>query len=820
MRFGLALALISLTFTVLGDAQNLHFDLTGPSVDVRVQRAGKTLPIAEVATLAAGDRIWVHPDLPDNQSARYLMIIAFLRGSTNPPPDRWFVRAETWDKQVHEEGFSVIVPEGAEQAVVFLAPQNAGDFGTVKAAVQGRPGAFVRAIQDLQQASLDRMRLQRYLAEIKSTSDTNPADLQQRSTMLARSLQMKLDTSCFEKLPEQQAACLTQNSDQLVLDDTHSQSMLSQLASGDTATLMNQISYSRLAGGGAYSAYVGAIVDFARIMGSLHSPQYQYIPALALPHQDSLSLRLNNPPSFRKPKSVLVVALPTIQKSVPPRARGAEPGVRFCAEKPSLVFPSEGAPLLFATSMAHDLSLHVADQAGHSAELPVVADPIRGGFVIQGSTKVLASFANDAVGTVHGFWGFDAFRGPQYKLEIPHPQNWKVVPSDSTALIVGRKDSLHVSGRNLACVSTIELRTADGKARTLDWKVAPPDMLDIQLPLQNVDPGTVRVEIHQFGLPEPDEFALRAYAEAPAFDSFTLSAGDAVGTLNGKRLDEVTKLEVAGVRFIPGTMERRNDHDELRLKTTQNTDGLPQTKISARVTLDDGRDFDVAATVLPPRPSVTLISKGVQTEDPDASPVRLGSDDDLPTTGRIVFFLKSIRPEKFARDEQIEVAAQDNSFHTVLSLSDGTLVLQDTQTALGILDPQKQFGGSAFGPLRFRAITHDGRVGDWQHLGTLVRIPALKDVRCPLSDPKECFVSGANLFLLTAVATTPDFDPSTDVPDGFTGQTLTIARVHRGVVYLKLRDDPTVVQTATLPVVHAPLASEPPQAAHPDQASR
>jgi hypothetical protein len=808
MRFGLALILISLIFPVVSGAQNLNFDLAGPSVDVKVQRAGTTLPIAEVANLAAGDRLWVHPDLPDSQSARYLLIIAFLRGSTNPPPDRWFIRAETWDKQVHEEGMSVIVPPGAEQAVIFLAPQNAGDFATVKAAVQGRPGTFVRAIQDLQQASFDRMRLERYLGEIKSTSDTNPGELQQRSTLLARSLQMKLDVRCFEKLPEQQAACLTQNSDQLVLDDASSRSMLAQLASGDTATLMNQISYSRLAGGGAYSAYVGAIVDFARIMGSLHSPHYQYIPALALAHEDSLSLKLNNPPSFRKPKSVLVVALPTIQKAVMPPVRAMQPNEHFCAEHPNLVLPADGAPLVFATALAHDLSLHVTDQAGHSAELPIVADPGRGGFVVQGSISSIANFTNDVVGTVHGLWGFSAFQGPRYNLEVSHPQSWTVPPSDTNALIVGRKDSVHVTGEDLACVSNITLRTADGRKRKLDWQVTKPGVLDVQLPLQDVDPGTVWIDVDQFGLPKPDAIPLHAYAEAPAFDSFTLSAGDAEGTLTGKRLDEVSQFEVEGIRFNPGRLERRNDHDELRLKTAQDTGALPPKKISASVTLDDGRSIVVQASILPPRPSVALISKGVQTDDGSASPVRLGSDDDLPTTGRIVFFLKSIRPEKLSRDEQIEVASDDDSFHTILSLADGSLVLQDAQTALGILDPQKAFGASAFGPLRFRAISHDGRFGDWQHLGTLVRMPTLKEVRCPSSEPKTCYLEGANLFLLAAVATNPDFDPSTEVPDGFTGQALAIARSRTGTVYLKLRDDPAGTNTANLPVVHGPLGPE------------
>ena len=51
-----------------------------------------------------------------------------------------------------------------------------------------------------------------------------------------------------------------------------------------------------------YSAYVGAIVDLVRLMGSLHTAQYQYIPAIAFPQAEALNLRLNTPPSFHNPE--------------------------------------------------------------------------------------------------------------------------------------------------------------------------------------------------------------------------------------------------------------------------------------------------------------------------------------------------------------------------------------------------------------------------------------------------------------------------------------------------------------------------------------
>jgi hypothetical protein len=40
------------------------FDLAGPKLEVKVTRAGKTLPVSEVPNLAAGDRVWIKADLP------------------------------------------------------------------------------------------------------------------------------------------------------------------------------------------------------------------------------------------------------------------------------------------------------------------------------------------------------------------------------------------------------------------------------------------------------------------------------------------------------------------------------------------------------------------------------------------------------------------------------------------------------------------------------------------------------------------------------------------------------------------------------------
>src|SRR5262249_43421121 len=304
----------------------------------------------------------------------YLMVVAFLRGATHPPPDNWFTRVECWNKAVHQEGVYVTVPNEAEEALVLLAPETGGAFNTLRNAVRGKPGAFVRAAQDLLQASLDRTRLEKYLEAVRETSASDPDQLKAKTTLLARSLNIRVDQQCFDKPTAQQVPCLTQNTDQLVLDDAHSQNMVALLTTGAPTDLLAQISATPTARGGYYSPYIGAVVDVVRILGTTHTAQYQYIPALALAKNDELNLKLNNPPSFRNPKSVIVVGLPPVRPTQLPPLKAVDATQISCLSKPGLVLPAEGAPLVFATDLAHALALHVEGRSGASFDLPAKPD--------------------------------------------------------------------------------------------------------------------------------------------------------------------------------------------------------------------------------------------------------------------------------------------------------------------------------------------------------------------------------------------------------------------------------------------------------------
>jgi hypothetical protein len=645
------------------------------------------------------------------------------------------------------------------------------------------------------------------LNEVKKASEFDPKALHEQSALLAQTLGIRLDEQCFDRPAEQQSTCLTQNTDQLVLDDGHSQSMVAALTSGPSTDLMGQVTATSIAGGGFYSAYVGAVVDLAKLMGSLHTASYQYIPALSVPEGSQMNLRLNNPPSFRNPMSVIVMGLPAVEaEQLPPLRSPNKEGI-FCLQKTPLVLPVQGAPVVFSTNMAHDFVLHLQGKSGEAVDLPAAPDPSHGGFLIDAHGLTEGKVDPNVKGVLRGYWGFDPFEGPAFHMLSSHPAKWVIPAAEQGALIVGREDILHADSDGAACVNQVRIQNGRGTEIKADWKATKPSELEIHVPMKDETAGPLKLIIQQFGTHPPDQIDLQAYTEAASLDAFKISAGDQQGVLTGTRLDQVNGVELKGIRFEPAKLSRVGQKDELRLSATPASTSTPLTpgeKLVARVDLKDGRALDMQTTVDSPRPKVNLISKNVQAQvqvGPARSAVHLTNQDSLPQDGRMTFFVKTEIPESFPRTEKIEVASEDNSFDVLLSVAEGNLVLQDSQMVMAVLDPLKSFGASAFGPLRFRAVGADGGKGDWQPLATLVRIPSLQEVRCPDSPDKQCRLAGSNLFLIDSIASDPQFTHTVSVPIGFADSSLKVPRPNGTLLYIKLRDDPKTVNTLTLPVL-------------------
>jgi hypothetical protein len=232
--------------------------------------------------------------------------------------------------------------------------------------------------------------------------------------------------------------------------------------------------------------------------------------------------------------------------------------------------------------------------------------------------------------------------------------------------------------------------------------------------------------------------------------------------------------------------------------------------------------------------------------DAKSTNILLSNGDDLPLSSMLTFTLKS--PDRFPRNGQIEIETLDGTLRTVLTLApSGGLLLQDPHTIVATLDPLRSFGPSAFGALRMRAIypttssrrnehhpqpepsavpqssaeadtTSDDDLSspasDWLPLVTLVRLPTLTQLQCSPDITQSCTITGYNFFLLQAVSTNPDFSDPVPVPDGYTGTSLTIAHPSAGTVFFKLRDDPSSIDSAVLPLPAPPVTAHAHHASH------
>lgn len=315
--------------------------------------------------------------------------------------------------------------------------------------------------------------------------------------------------------------------------------------------------------------------------------------------------------------------------------------------------------------------------------------------------------------------------------------------------------------------------------------------------------------MRQFGKSDPEVLSIQAFSKPAQLNGVEYHLGDQSLLLSGSTLSEIKQLQFDSLTFMqPVGADRPSPlispsepsaaSPPLLLKLTS---GSPSAKLkvgsqlNGNVTLADGRTFFFSFTVLPARPAVTILSRRI-VRNPETLQIQLLNPDDVPLDAQLMLSLRSATP--FPRDAQIEIASDDDSLHDKLSLPEGSLVLQDRNTVLAQLDLRKTFGSSAFGPLRLRLVLHDGTASDWLPLATLVRLPELTDLSCTNATGLNCALSGSNLYLLSSISPDASFDKQVDVPDGFVGSTLMVARPANGPLFLKLRDDPASVSSVLL----------------------
>jgi hypothetical protein len=749
------------------------FDLAGPVLRASIARGGVTLPLSQVPDLAVGDRITVAVDLPRQQGARYRLVLAFLRGATNPPPKGWLFEAESWKPK--KASIAAVVPEGAQQVLVLLVPDTKGAVDAVSAAIRGRPGAFVRASQELNQAMLGSARLTAFAAQLRRR---DAADAAAVSAQLAKSLGVKPDPGCMERQPDTRAGCLTQGSNVAVFADSQTNSIAQTLA-GAPADIALQLSGTPQGGYGYYSPYIGVVRDLARILGAFQSAQLQFIPALGVQQGPTTQLLLNTVPSFRKPQSVLVAALPPVAAPALPPLEATDRRT-LCVNRPNLLLAVSGAPLVFATDYARQVALRVHAGDGQTRDIPVSPDAAQGGYVVATTPAPGAV----TTGTLHGMWGFTPFEGPTLRLAAATDAAWTL--ADTTPLVVGRDTPVTLVGGAAACVAEVWMEHG-GARLPVPIAAQDGDRLALKVPLTAVEPGPVTILVRSYGIAQPQRLQLRALAEGSRLTSFDLHAGDREGVLVGTRLDQVATLGLAGVTFRAQALARAGAADRLVMTTDEAAVGTlqPGQAGQATVTLADGRTVALRVKVAVARPVATLVSTSVEAAaKPSPVPITLGAADVVPQTARVAFSIRAQGATRFTANTQVEIRAVEPTVTRTLPLR-----LQDMAVGIATFVPEEALGGSAHGPLAFRVV-ENGVAGDWTPFATLVRLPTLTALTCPRGGT-GCELAGTDLFLLRSVAKDPAAAPDVTVPDGFAGTTITVPRATSDRLFLQLRDAPS-----------------------------
>src|SRR3546814_8265873 len=94
---------------------------------------------------------------------------------------------------------------------------------------------------------------------------------------------------------------------------------------------------------------------------------------------------------------------------------------------PGVVLPVEGAPLIYSTAYARNMTVKLTAASGDMIDLPVEARADRGGYVVKSNDPLPAAFKGTVKGHLSGYWGFERFDGPDFALQLPGDAAWKEI---------------------------------------------------------------------------------------------------------------------------------------------------------------------------------------------------------------------------------------------------------------------------------------------------------------------------------------------------------------------------------------------------------
>jgi hypothetical protein len=292
--------------------------------------------------------------------------------------------------------------------------------------------------------------------------------------------------------------------------------------------------------------------------------------------------------------------------------------------------------------------------------------------------------------------------------------------------------------------------------------------------------------------------AAHAYPDVVRIDAALVSTTDQVAVLRGHRLDEIAAMRIDNREFVPGELLHTSAGEELTLRSDTAVAAHALAQTEAQVRLRSGRTLQVPVSGAPAMPVVTLISKTVDhVPHGKAIPLSLAGNDDIAPNEVMRFALRLDSQEPYTPDTAVEVATSDGRLIARLELDRG-LQLEDTRTLIARFSPAELLGPNVFGALRYRLATKK-IPGAWQELVRVIRLPEVDGVACAHAGDSMCRMTGRDLYLLSTVSAGSGPGQTIEVPDGFTGDVLSVPAPSKQGLNVSFRDDPAVSREIRLP---------------------
>ena len=175
------------------------FDLTGPTLEVTVARGKHDVAHCSGTASGRGRHASIKADFPATQSEHYLLIVAFLRGPTNPPPKDWFFNCATWKRTTaRTKGLD---RRRSRRCAAGTDLSRAGNWRRFQNARQcrARPPWRIRARLAGSESGNARSLATRALSDcIRRLNAANPGVLKDTTPLLARSLGIRVDEKCLD----------------------------------------------------------------------------------------------------------------------------------------------------------------------------------------------------------------------------------------------------------------------------------------------------------------------------------------------------------------------------------------------------------------------------------------------------------------------------------------------------------------------------------------------------------------------------------------------------------------------------------------------